>query len=65
MRVAVGMQVALEDGGEVGRGAALGARAEVLQQSLLLDVLLALLGMEYTYRKCVCGTFAVTWHVCR
>ena len=63
--MAVGMQVALEDGGDVGRGAALGARVDVLQQPLLLDVLSALLGMEYTFGKCVCGTFGLTWHVCR
>lgn len=63
--MAVGMQVALEDGGDVGRGAALGARIEVLQQPLLLDVLSALHGMEYTYGKCVCGTFGLTWHVRR
>ena len=63
MHVAVGMQAVLEDGGDV--GAALGARAEVLQQPLLLDVLPALLGMEHTYGKCVCGTISLTWHVCR
>ena len=56
--MAVGMQVALEDGGDVGRGAALGARVDVLQQPLLLDVLSALLGMEYTFRKCISGPSA-------
>ena len=65
VHVAVGMQAVLEDGGDVGRGAALGARAEVLQQPLLLDALSALLGMEHTYGKCVCGTFSLTWHVCK